>query len=46
MYKILIDRANFTKAMTYDDCMAYITKKNEQAKKEHGNPPLMMLVEQ
>lgn len=44
MYKILIDWANFTKPMTYEDCLAFIEDKNKQAAKEFGRPPSMTLV--
>jgi len=45
MYRILIDRANFTKPMTYDKCMAYIEDKNKQATRENRRAPLMTLVQ-
>lgn len=44
MYKVLVDRANFTVAMTYDECLEYIEQKNAQAAKERRSPPSMTLV--
>ena len=45
MYKILIDKSNFTYSMTYEDCMRYIEKKNKQAEGENRRPPSMTLVQ-
>ena len=44
MYKILVDRANFTQPMTHSDCMKFIEDKNNRATRENGVPPSMTLV--
>lgn len=44
MYKVLIDRANFTHAMSYDKCVEYINNQNKRATRMFNTPPSMTLV--